>query len=142
MKKFVAMLPVFALLTAMIVGCGGEEGAGDGEGDTETGHNSTAADTTNVAYCGQCGDAAGSEDCCAEGAEVCTDCDFHKGSALCCSGVAKVEGEYCACGHEKGTDDCCSEEGELCECGFHKGSALCCKVKGEEKEAGDEKETN
>jgi hypothetical protein len=33
------------------------------------------------------------------------------------------------CGHEKGSESCCSDDCEVCDqCKLHKGSALCCKV--------------
>ena len=41
-------------------------------------------DAAGKFFCAKCGDEAGTEGCCKEGAETCDNCPFHKGSALCC----------------------------------------------------------
>lgn len=95
----------------------------------------SAAATTPVSivkYCGQCGQAKGSEACCATTAETCASCDFHKGAALCCKVTKDAEGrDFCGkCGQVAGTEVCCAKDAETCDCGMAKGSPLCCKLSG------------
>ena len=93
------------------------------------------AETKAVAIlCGSCGHEQGTDECCAEGAEVCADCELHKGSALCCKELGDAAGQdLCTgCGQVKGSEACCSEDGTECEkCGLHAGSPLCCKLEPE-----------
>lgn len=133
MKKWMALVPAFALMTALMVGCGGGDDADSSEGDSTSQNNATTeVEFTNASYCA-CGNEKGSENCCAEDAEDCSECDFHKGSDLCCTGVEASEAGFCACGEAKGSENCCAEDAAKCEgCGFAKGSALCCKVSTEE----------
>lgn len=127
MKKWIALMPVFMLAAALMVGCG----AGDDEKKDDKKTSSNDVKTTNVSVtkvCGMCGQDA-EEGCCEKG-EDCSECDFKAGSKLCCTGVAQTEGAYCSkCGEVAGTESCCADDAEVCEgCSLHKGSPLCCKL--------------
>lgn len=130
MKKWMTWMPAFALLAALMIGCGAGDESKDGKDDKK----SAAADvkTTEVAFtkvCGHCGQAA--EAGCCESGEDCPNCDFKAGSTLCCTGVAQSDKPYCMkCGEVAGSDTCCADDAKVCEsCSLHKGSPLCCKLK-------------
>ena len=133
MKKLLALVPAFALMAALMVGCGGGDDTSDsGDGESTSQNSTEAVEFTNASYCA-CGNEKGSESCCAEDAEECADCDFAKGSDPCCTGVEKAEAGFCACGNEKGSENCCAEAATKCtDCGFATGSTLCCKLSTEE----------
>ena len=81
MKKMIVAMAVLSLLTLAAVSfaqcCGAAK--------------ATAA--VSAALCPKCGEVAGSEKCCAEGAEACAGCGLHKGSPGCvakCAAPAEV----------------------------------------------------
>ena len=76
MKKMIVAMVVwclFALATLSFAQCCGAAKA-------------TAAVATTL--CAKCGDVAGSDKCCVEGAEVCAGCGLHKGSPGCAAKCA------------------------------------------------------
>ena len=76
MKKWYVALVVLSLLAMAAVSfaqCGGV---------------SKATTETSAALCSKCGEIAGSEKCCAEGAEICAGCGLHKGSPGCAAKCA------------------------------------------------------
>ncbi len=126
-------------LVVMVLGCGGatEEPAPTPDPATPAEGDGAAVLDTNTTlvsvekYCGSCGQAKGSEACCAEGAEKCGECALAKGSPLCCKVPAELAGkDFCGkCGQAAGSEDCCKEGAEMCvDCGLAKGAPLCCKL--------------
>lgn len=122
MKKWLLCLPMLGLLVVLTAGCGTET-------DMETSNVNADVENASMAVCGKCGNEA-VEGCCSEGTD-CSACAFKEGSALCCTGVEQMEGEYCLkCGQAAGSEVCCAEDAEECSlCGMSKGAPLCCKVK-------------
>ena len=76
MKKLIVPLVVmslFAMAAASFAQCGGV---------------SKATAEASAALCSKCGEVAGSDKCCAEGAEACAGCGLHKGSPGCAAKCA------------------------------------------------------
>lgn len=76
MKKLIMPMVVMSLLAMASVSlaqCGGV---------------SKATAEVSTALCSKCGEVAGSDKCCAEGAEVCAGCGLHKGSPGCAAKCA------------------------------------------------------
>ncbi len=102
--------------------------AAPADGDTAEAHPEHA-----TMLCGKCGHEAGSDSCCAEGAETC-DCGMHKGSKLCCVELgedAAGKNVCTGCGVAVGADEHhhCDATADKCEkCGLNAGSAGCCKI--------------
>ncbi len=136
MKKI--SLVMLAIVAVAAWGCGqAEEGGKAADTNTdevaqgEHGHPHGEGEEHAV-LCGGCGQAKGSDECCAEGAEKCSECELHKGSPLCCVKIPEdMKGkDFCKCGWSKGHENCCAEDVESCgDCGKQKGSPLCCQIK-------------
>ena len=140
MKKWMSFVTFVALVSIVAWGCGGgpqvpvsptkiKDKKKDGEEEAH-GHDH-GDETLHVSYCGDCGFAKGSDQCCEEGATKCSKCNLTAGSTLCC----KLEGDYSGkvlcgqCGDVGGTTSCCKADAEKCaKCDLQKGSVLCCKV--------------
>ena len=92
----------------------------------------TLAKTPPADLCSKCGQIAGSEVCCKDGAEKCADCGLVKGAPACCKKIDFTKGpaQICGgCGQVKGSDKCCQAGAEKCPgCGLDKGAPGCCKL--------------
>ncbi|MFC1757251.1 hypothetical protein ACFL2H_00580 [Planctomycetota bacterium] len=100
----------------------------------ESGETAEAHPEHATMLCGKCGNEAGSEACCAEGATSCEKCGLHEGSKLCCVDLPEDAAgkNICGgCGVAVGADEHhhCDKTAEKCEkCGLNAGSAGCCKI--------------
>jgi|GEM_PF-1889179 hypothetical protein len=127
MHKYFKLFSLVAMVSIVAWGCTPPEGDDNANGTTASVDQVVAA-----VFCGKCGHAKGTEQCCAEDGEACAACGMHKGSSLCCVELADdAKGkDLCGkCGQVAGTDACCAEGAKACAaCGLHKGSPLCCKL--------------
>jgi hypothetical protein len=129
---------LFAIILSVgllaLVGCTPAEDKKAPADSSKTDGKTSQLDTTTTLatlYCGACGEAKGSENCCATGAETCATCGLHAGSALCCVVEGDLKGkDICAkCGHIAGSTDCCNPDHEKCaKCGLDTDSPLHCKL--------------
>ena len=137
MNKWTAYRASMALISCLLVGCGGETNTNNSN-DTNTGEAAmnTGQELTPVNFCGDCGQHKETEACCAKTGAACESCGFHKGAPLCCKlKQADVAGKtICGkCGEIAGNEKCCKEGAEVCsKCELNKGSAICCKLNKEE----------
>jgi hypothetical protein len=150
MKKWTTLLSLVAVTCIVSWGCNAEPGGStpnvtttdaaapvvdehaghDHEGHDHAGHDHELT-LTAAKYCGKCGQAKGSESCCAKDAVVCDKCEFAKGSPLCCKVAKNADGkDFCGkCGQVAGSEVCCAKDAVVCtKCNLAKGSPLCCKL--------------
>lgn len=125
MRKNLSIV-LIALAACLTLGCAASDDTPPADASTATTNEATVA---VAAYCGDCGHAKGTAECCAEGAEPCN-CGMAKGSPLCCKVTADVKGEsLCGkCGNVVASESCCVEGADKCSCGMAKGAPLCCKL--------------
>lgn len=142
MKKWLALLPLLAMVCFVAGGCGGKDEKKDEKKDEAKddssnkngggGGNASETPVGNFACTGCGGKAEEGHKCAADG-EVCKSCNMHKGSALCCKiapdKLAKLEKgkRLClGCGHIAEDGHKCDESHAKCEkCGKHADSLLC-----------------